>query len=85
MRVKTSRRPQINSPAQQSFVPMGFIRKILYRRLDSSGLLEVHADGGLGDLQVGQTAEVLRDRREEERSTPGVNVKTARFKRGHFV
>lgn len=43
-----------------------FIRKILYRRLDSSGLLEVHADGGLGDLQVGQTAEVLHDDRERE-------------------
>lgn len=36
-----------------------FISYKLYRRLDSSGLLEVHADGGLGDLQVGQTAKVL--------------------------
>lgn len=31
--------------------------------LDSSGCPEVHADGRLGDLQVGQTAEVLQDRK----------------------
>lgn len=43
----------------RDFVPNGFIRKKLYTCLDSSGLPEVHADGGLGDLQVGQTAEVL--------------------------
>lgn len=43
-------------------------QKILFGRkrygcLDSSGCPEVHADGGLGDLQVGQTAEVLKDRK----------------------
>lgn len=57
---------QISSPAQQCvFVPNGFIRKILYRHLDPSGLLEVHTDGGLCDLQVWQTAKVLRDETQE--------------------
>lgn len=42
-----------------------------YRSLDSSGCPEVHADGGLGDLQVGQTAEVLQhtSKHGSERST----------------
>lgn len=42
-----------------------FIRNKVYRRLDSSGLLEVHADRWLGDLQVGETAEVLQEDREK--------------------
>lgn len=52
----------IKYKSQEAFCPKGFISKIFYS-LDSSRLLEVHADGGLGHLQVRQTAEVLRSRR----------------------
>lgn len=67
----------------RGFVPNGFIRKKLYRRLDSSGLLEVHADGGLGDLQVGQTAKVLKGQRDRsEYSAPDIHEKTVDFSGG---
>lgn len=48
---------------QQQFCPKSFyLEENVVDVLDSSGCPEVHADGRLGDLQVGQTAEVLRDR-----------------------
>lgn len=59
-----------------------FIRRSL-QTLNSSRLLEVHADGGLGHLQVGQTAEVLRDERQRHGGVrPEKNLDQVRPVRG---
>ncbi|PWA33129.1 hypothetical protein CCH79_00013108, partial [Gambusia affinis] len=47
-----------------------FCNFFLLKRLDSSGLLEVHADRWLGDLQVGEAAEVLQEDREKTWTEP---------------
>lgn len=46
-----------------------FYYEIYYKHLDPSRSLEVHADCWLGDLQIGQTAEVLWGEQTEQVKT----------------
>lgn len=61
-RPQTEKRWMTSTKLSSSFVQKILFGRKCYGWLDSSGCPEVHADGGLGDLQVGQTAEVLQDR-----------------------
>lgn len=59
---KSQRQVQPSHRFKFLFFSPQFYYEIYYKHLNSTRSLEVHADRWLGDLQVGQTAEILNRR-----------------------